>query len=142
MVLLCELMWLDFLFGVGTGSLYEDVWVMPAAPNGIAKAQNHEYIEGRFAEVLFNDSSIQPSQVTLSAFQVKARYSPTDVATISTSHPGLDAVWELTRHTSEATSLDLYADSNARQRSADCMADDNTAVRSQAMKKSMIAFLF
>ena len=77
--------------GAGTGSLYEDVWVLPAptAPTGVAKAQNHEYIEGRYAEILFNDSSIQPSQVSLGAFQVKARYSTTDVATISTSHAGL-----------------------------------------------------
>ena len=129
-------------YSMRTGSLYEDVWTLPSAANGasgVVKAQNHEYIEGRFAEVLFNDSSIQPSQVTLSAFQVKARYSPTSVATMSTSDPGLDAVWELTRHTSEATSLDLYADSNARQRSVDCMADDNTGMRLGYATSSQIA---
>ena len=128
-------------YSMRTGSLYEDVWALPATnrASDVAKAQNHEYIEGRYAEVVFNDSSIQPSQVTLSAFQVKARYSPTDVATISTSHPGLDAVWELTRHTSEVTSLDLFADSNARQRSADCMADDNTAMRLGYATSSQIA---
>ena len=115
-------------YSMRTGSLYEDVWTLPAS-SGVAKAQNHEYIEGRYAEVVFNDSSVQASQVTLGAFQVKARYSTTDVATMASSHPALDAVWELTRHTSEATSLDLYADSNARQRSTDCMADDNTAMR-------------
>ena len=50
--------------------------MLPPAANGaqgVAKAQNHEYIEGRFAEVVFNDSSIQPSQVTLSAFVVSIR---------------------------------------------------------------------
>ena len=32
--------------GAGTGSLYEDVWVLPAptASTGVAKAQNHEYL--------------------------------------------------------------------------------------------------
>ena len=135
-----------------TGSLYEDVWTLPAAAaaaaaaangswsaDGAARAQNHEYIEGRYAEVVFNDSSIQPTQVTLSAVQVKARYSTTDVATMATSHSGLDAVWELARHTSEVTSLDLYADSNARQRSVDCMADDNTGMRLGYATSSQLA---
>eukprot|EP01050_Picozoa_sp_SAG11_P018783 SAG11_NODE_2894_length_2858_cov_1.730700_2_plen_818_part_00 len=128
-------------YSMRTGSLYEDVWTLPpaAGPSAVAKAQNHEYIEGRYAEVLFNDTSVQPSQVTLGAFQVKARYSTTDVAIMASSHPGLDAVWEMTRHTSEATSLDLYADSNARQRSADCMADDNTGMRLGYATSSQIA---
>ena len=51
----------------------------------------------------------------------------------------MDAVWEMTRHTSEATSLDLYADSNARQRSVDCMADDNTGMRLGYATSSQIA---
>ena len=48
---------------------------------------------------------------------------------LNSSDENLNAVFELCRYTSEATSLDLYADSNARQRSADCMADDNVAMR-------------
>ena len=50
-------------------------------------------------------------------------------AQMTSSSDDLDRVFELCRYTSEATSLDLYADSNARQRSADCMADDNVAMR-------------
>ena len=76
-------------YSMRTGSLYEDVWTLPAAsPGSAARAQNHEYITGRYAEVVFNDTSIQASQVTLGAFQVKARYSSTDLATMASSHPG------------------------------------------------------
>jgi hypothetical protein len=132
--------WGSPCYSMRTGSLYEDIWTLPpSSVSGAAKAQNHEYIEGRFAEVRFNDTSVQPSQVTLGAVVVKARYSRTDAATMASSHRGLDAVWEMTRHTSEATSLDLYADSNARQRSADCMADDNTGMRLGYATSSQIA---
>ena len=43
------------------------------------------------------------------------------------------------RYTIEASSLDLYTDSNARQRSPDCMADDVTAMQSQYATSSEIA---
>ena len=48
---------------------------------------------------------------------------------MNSSSAKLNAVWSLCQYTSLATSLDLFSDSNARQRSVDCMADDNTAMR-------------
>ena len=60
---------------------------------------------------------------------VRQQYDEATAATMETSSAALDSVWELCRYTGEATTLDLIADSNARQRSFDCMADDNTAMR-------------
>ncbi len=56
-----------------------------------------------------------------------------------TSEPRLDAVWQLTCYTSEATALDLYSDSNARQRSVDCMDDDDAAMRLAHATSSQLA---
>lgn len=121
-------------FDMRTGSRYEDVWTLAA---GKAKVQNHEYIEGRYGELIFNDSSVALSDVQVGAWVVRQRYDT--AASMTSSDPRLDKVWEMTRYTSEATSLDLYADSNARQRSADCMADDNTAMRLAYATSSSLA---
>ena len=45
--------------------------------------------------------------------------------------PLLEQVWELCRYTVVGSPLDLWSDSNARQRSIDCAADDVTAMRGQ-----------
>lgn len=122
-------------FDMRTGSRYEDKWTIPAAAagsTGVGSAQsrsvqNHEYIEGRFGELLFNDTAITSADFSVGAWVVRQRYE--HPAAMNSSNKNLNAVFELCRYTSEATSLDLYADSNARQRSADCMADDNVAMR-------------
>jgi alpha-L-rhamnosidase len=109
-----------------TGSRYEDKWMIPGASQ-VRSVQNHEYIEGRFGELIFNDTSITSADFSVGAWVVRQRYQ--NPASMNSSNEHLNAVFELCRYTSEATSLDLYADSNARQRSADCMADDNVAMR-------------
>ena len=152
-------------FDMRTGSRYEDVWTLPAATlplaargasgfsasgfsaSGFSEAQNHEYIVGRFGELIFNDTSVKLEDVEVSAWVVRQRYGqdlPASEgggkgASMSSSSAELDAVFELTRYTSEATSLDLYSDSNARQRSADCMADANTAMRLAYSTSSSLA---
>lgn len=95
-----------------TGSRYEDVWTLPAAIGdaatggiGIAKAQNHEYIQGRYGELIFNDTSISIADITVGAWVVRQRYGlPTPAAegggrgaAMSSSNAQLDAVWELAR---------------------------------------------
>lgn len=47
-----------------------------------------------------------------------AAYVPTQVETSSTE---LNAVWDLCQYTVVATGLDVYTDSNTRQRSVICM---------------------
>ena len=117
-------------YNMRTGSRYEDIWVLPAATNGVAVAENHEYIVGRFGELIFNDTSVNVSDiVNIGALTVQQVYDESLAAKMATSDPVLDGVWEFCRYTSESMSLDLYADSNSRQRSTDCMADDNTAMR-------------
>ena len=113
-------------FDMRTGSRYEDVWTIPKSETPRA-VQNHEYLEGRFGELIFNDSSVTAADVKIGAWVARQRYAYP--AQMTSSSDDLDRVFELCRYTSEATSLDLYADSNARQRSADCMADDNVAMR-------------
>ena len=113
-------------FDMRTGSRLEDKWTIPAA-TGARSVQNHEYIEGRFGELIFNDTSVTPADFQVGAWVVRQRYE--NPAVMNSSDDKLNAVFELCRYTSEATSLDLYADSNARQRSADCMADDSVAMR-------------
>jgi len=114
-------------YNMRTGSLYEETWTLP---KGAAQAQNHEYIEGRYGELLFNDTGADAaSHLSVSAWVVRQRYSRAAAANMTSSSTTLNAVWELCRYTGEATTLDLIADSNARQRSTDCMADDNTAMR-------------
>ena len=111
-----------------TGSLYEDHWTLSAGHH--VRVQHHEYIEGRYGELLF-ESSCGPllGPPTVGMWVVRASYDQGSAAQLRSSSPALAKVWELARYTSEATALDLYSDSNARQRSADCMADDNTAMR-------------
>ena len=112
-------------FDMRTGSRYEDKWIIPGSSQ-IRSVQNHEYIEGRFGELIFNDT-ITSADFSVGAWVVRQRYE--NPAAMNSSDEHLNAVFELCRYTSEATSLDLYADSNARQRSADCMADDTVAMR-------------
>ena len=74
---------------------------------------------------------ITRADFSVSAWKVHLPYDTSNNARFESSSTDLNAVWELCRYTIEASSLDLYADSNARQRSADCSADDITALQGQ-----------
>lgn len=75
------------------------------------------------------DTGISVESFNVSAWEVKAGYSRRNSASLVTSDETLNRVWELCRYTIDKGPLDLYTDSNARQRSADCLADDQTAAR-------------
>ena len=123
-----------------TGSLYKDSWALASGRH--AHAQHHEYIVGRFGELTFTcesataTASLEPS---VSMWVVRAHDAADEAARMETSSAPLDDVWHFARYTSVATSLDLYSDSNARQRSVDCMADDNTAMRLSYGTSSQLA---
>ena len=127
-----------------TGSLYRDSWALaPTSGAATARAQHHEYITGRYGELGFEcaaasataDIAKKSSRAAAVAtprvrmWVVRARDMGTAAASMSSSSPELNAVWSFCQYTSRATSLDLFSDSNARQRSVDCMADDHTAMR-------------
>jgi alpha-L-rhamnosidase len=103
---------------------------------------HHEYLEFRYGELIFRDYA----SVTVEHFNVSAWVTrlPADnrsgsVSTLITADPTLDAVWELCKYTTKASPLDLYADSNARQRSPGCVADDVTQMRSQYATSSELS---
>jgi hypothetical protein len=49
----------------------------------------------------------------------------------SSSSPALDSVWALNQNSVKYLGLDMYSDSNARQRSDACQADATTASQAQ-----------
>jgi hypothetical protein len=67
----------------------------------------------------------------LTFWAVHYPYDQEGAASVSTSSPDLDAVFSLAATTLKTTTLDFYADSNSRQRSIDCMADETTAALNQ-----------
>eukprot|EP00912_Choanoflagellata_sp_UC4_P000029 UC4_evm1s20 len=95
------------------------------------KLSNHEYFEFRYVTVEFPNAEVPPSSISCVPWVVRAKYDEASQTLINTSSTELNNVWEMCRYTIEASSLDLYSDSNARQRSADCIADDVTAMQSQ-----------
>ena len=70
-------------FDMRTGSRYEDKWTIPAAVatssnagvSQVRSVQNHEYIEGRFGELLFNDTSITSAGAHSSKLTVSCSHS-------------------------------------------------------------------
>ena len=98
---------------------------------------HHEYNEFRYGEISFQFSnSSLPGSINLKDFAVEAwvvtlPFDSSSFASMNSSNPLLDQVWNLCQYTIEASTLDLYSDSNARQRSPDCDADDITAMKSQ-----------
>eukprot|EP00039_Didymoeca_costata_P023297 m.6621 g.6621 ORF g.6621 m.6621 type:complete len:1050 (+) comp3560_c0_seq1:189-3338(+) len=83
--------------------------------------------------------AISIEDFNVSAWVIKAEYNESTSASMATSNATLDAVWELCRYTIEAGPLDLYSDSNARQRSVDCQADDVTAMMGQYATSEQLA---
>lgn len=85
---------------------------------------------------------VEAAMFNLSAWVVRLTHDAPFQAAMETSSPNLDQVWELCRYTVAATALDLYSDSNARQRSADCMADDVTAMQSHYATTTQVALQY
>lgn len=128
------------LWNMRTGNNYRDRWHFPAAtaatPGQFLYASHHEYSEFRWAEIVVLDSTtgapldVPLEAITITGWTVRYPYDDNSAATLSTSSPDLNAVWKLASTTLKVTTLDFIADSNTRQRSPDCMADDTTAILS------------
>jgi hypothetical protein len=131
------------------GMRYRDTWAFP--PTGAARPEqlrfsHHEYCEFRWAELVLTDAAsgapldLDPSagQFAASFWRVRYAVDAAREASVATSSPELDRVFGFAAATLRATSLDLYADSNTRQRSIDCMADDVVAALNQYSTTSEI----
>lgn len=96
---------------VGSTWGWEFVWTLRA---GAQRLEQHKYMECRFVDVQFSGAA-PPAKWILSAWKVHYPYVQTD-SSFTSSNPTLNAVFELSRYTLEAASLDTYTDSNTRER--------------------------
>ena len=95
---------------VGSTWGWEFTWTLR---DGAQRLEQHKYMECRFVDVLFSGAA--PTNWTLGAWKVHYPYVATDSFFVS-SDATLNAVYELSRYTLEAASLDTYTDSNTRER--------------------------
>lgn len=84
----------------------------------------------------FADSSGRPLDISEKDFDLRAwqAWFPWDeprATTFDTSSKDLDRVWQLNQNSVKTLTIDLYTDSNARQRSPDCQADAAVAAQAQ-----------
>ena len=131
------------------GMHYRDTWLFP--PTATARLEqlafsHHEFSEFRYAELILTDAAsgapldLDPSsQFTASFWRVRYAYDEARAAVVATTSADLDRVFAFASATLRATSIDLYADSNTRQRSIDCMADDVVAALNQYSTTSELA---
>ena len=82
--------------------------------DGAQTLTQHKYMECRFVSLAFS-GAMDLSGFTLSAWRTQYPYYEGD-SHFSSSDATLDAVYELSRYTLEAASLDTYTDSNTRER--------------------------
>ena len=71
-------------------------------------------MECRFVQLTFSGAAA-PTTFTLSGWRTNYPYYPED-SSFTSSNATLNAVFELSRYTLEAASLDTYTDSNTRER--------------------------
>lgn len=89
---------------------WEFDWILR---EGSQTLEQHKYMECRFVSLTFSDTA--PTKFVLSAWRTNYEWDEQDTA-FKSSDDTLNAVWELSRYTLEAASLDTYADSNTRER--------------------------
>jgi alpha-L-rhamnosidase len=93
-----------------TGNVFRNYWTLR---DGAQTIEHHEYLEFRYGEVL---DSPQP----LDADDIKAwvvRYPFDDgESDFDSSSSALNGVWDFCKYTIKATTLDVYTDSNVRER--------------------------
>lgn len=80
---------------------------------GAQVLEQHKYMECRFVAMTFAGPA--PKNFTLSAWKVHYEWDTADTH-FNSSNATLNAVWELSRYTLQAASLDTYTDSNTRER--------------------------
>ena len=113
------------------------------APAGTV-LEHHEYSNWRFGEIIFTDQSLQPLDVdpgdfTVSAWIVHYPFDSQRATTFASSSSQLDSVWALNQNSVKMLGLDMYSDSNARQRSDDCQADSLVASYAQVAATAELA---
>jgi alpha-L-rhamnosidase len=96
------------------------------------------YSNWRFGEAIFTDGegqplNIEPTDFSLSAWVVHYPFDASRATSFSSGSPSsaLDRVWALNQNSVKYLGLDMYSDSNARQRSDACQADSTTASQAQ-----------
>ena len=100
------------------------------------RLEHHEYSNWRFGEVIFTAGTGTPLDVTPADFTVSAwvAHYPFETAratVFSSSSTALDSVWALNQNSVKYLGLDMYSDSNARQRSDACQADASKITSNQ-----------
>ncbi|MBZ2198301.1 family 78 glycoside hydrolase catalytic domain [Occultella gossypii] len=98
-------------FRMRTHNVYEDIWTLRDGPQSV---EHWGYRAFRYIEL-----EADPALDLTHAVRPLVLRSPyVGGAAFTSSDPDLDRVWELCRYTIEATSLDLYVDTPARERGA------------------------
>jgi alpha-L-rhamnosidase len=96
-------------FRMRTHNVYEDTWTLREGPQSV---EHWGYRAFRYIEL-----EADPGLDLTHAVRPLVLRSPhVGGASFSSSDPALDRVWELCRYTIEATSLDVYIDTPARER--------------------------
>jgi len=93
-----------------TANLFEDVWKLR---RGHQILRHHEYMQFRYGEILGLDQMLD--QKNLHAWVVGYPFSDTE-STFTSSNLVLNDVWDFCKYTIKATTLDLYTDTNTRER--------------------------
>jgi len=132
------------------GMHYQDAWTFPATDAAAwwqLQAEHHEMCEFRYAELILTDAAsgapldLDPASGDFAASLWVNRYRYDDATStrVQTTSPELDSVFRFGAFTLKTTSMDIYSDSNTRQRSFDCMADNNVAALSHYSTTSELA---
>ena len=127
-------------FPMYTGATFESNFSL--APGVLL--EHHEYSNWRFGEVIFTGGTgnarplpidrpldVAPTDFNVSAWVTHYPFETVRATVFSSSSPALDSVWALNQNSVKYLGLDMYSDSNARQRSDACQADATTASQAQ-----------
>ena len=127
------------LWQTKAGMHYRDAWTFPSTDDASSawwqlEAAHHEMSEFRYAELILTDATsgaaldLDPARdFTATLWVTHYRYDDGSAARVLTSSPELDSVFRFAAFTLRTTTMSIYSDSNTRQRSFDCMADNNVA---------------
>jgi hypothetical protein len=139
------------MWNTRAGMHYRDTWTFPSPaaspPWWQLEAEHHEMCEFRYAELILTDATtgapldLDPAtgDIAPSLWVNRYRYDDFSATRVQTTSPELDSVFRFAAFTLKTTSMDIYSDSNTRQRSFDCMADNNVAALNHYSSTSELA---
>ena len=136
------------MWNTRAGMHYRDTWTFPGVASAAwwqREAEHHEMCEFRYAELILTDATtgqpldLDPADFTPSLWVNRYRYDDFSATRVQTTSPELDSVFRFAAFTLKTTSMDIYSDSNTRQRSFDCMADNNVAALNHYSSSSELA---